>query len=128
MSITTENKYNRKGFTLMEILATIVLVALIIPVAMKGISIATNLAAESSRKLTAMNLAQNRLAEILLDEEWLNGSQSGDFTDENSLYRWQMGASDWTQPGLKLVEVRVYWDRRGYERNVYLATLVNDEN
>lgn len=112
----------------MELLATIVLVALIIPVAMKGISIATTLAANSSRRLVAVNLAENRLAEILIDRQWLDGSQTGDFEDEYSSYRWQMNTSDRTEAGLKQVQVVVLWDHRGYEKSVYLTTLVSDEN
>jgi general secretion pathway protein I len=117
-----------KGFTLMELLATIVLVALIIPVAMKGISIATTLASDSSRRLVAMNLAENRLAEILIDRQWLNGSQNGNFEDEYSAYKWKMNTSDRTEAGLKQVEVVVLWEQRGYEKSVYLTTLVSDEN
>lgn len=119
---------NKKGFTLMEILATIVLIAVIIPVVMKGISITTHLASDSAGKLQAVNLAENKLAEILLEKQWLNGSQSGNFTDEYSAYRWQMDAVDSIDSGLKQIDVWVFWDRRGRERSMHLTTLVNDEN
>ena len=113
-----------RGFTLIEVLASLVLVALIIPVAMKGISIATILASESKSRLEALELAQIRLSEILLDMDWQNSTMSGTFEDEYARYRWQMNAEDWTETGIKQVEVKVLWESRGYEREVSLTTLV----
>ena len=49
----------RRGFTLVEILATLALVAIILPVAMSGISLALRVADESRRQTEATALAQS---------------------------------------------------------------------
>jgi prepilin-type N-terminal cleavage/methylation domain-containing protein len=116
----------KKGFTLMEILVTIVMIALILPIAMKGISIATSVSSDSTRKLQAINLAENRLAEILIGKEWQNSSESGTFSGEYFQYKWQMNTSDWGEDNLKQIALKVLWDMRGRERSVILYTLIYD--
>jgi prepilin-type N-terminal cleavage/methylation domain-containing protein len=114
----------KKGFTLMEILVTIVMIALVLPIVMKGISIATSLSSNSARKLQAINLAESRLAEILVGKEWQSGSKSGNFSGEHSQYKWQMDTSDWSEDNLKQIALKVWWDQRGRERSIILYTLV----
>lgn len=112
------------GFTLMEVLAAMALLAFILPAVMKGISIATVLASDSTRKITAAELAENRLAEVLLLEEWKDGSARGDFGDEYPGYRWTMTTSDWNEVGLKQIELSVAWTQRGYDKEFLLTTLM----
>lgn len=112
------------GFTFMEILATMVLIGLILPAAMKGISVAVALASDSIRKQEALELAENRLAEILLDEEWKSGAESGSFEPEAPGYRWTLETADRTEPGLKQLDLTVSWEHRGYPKQIRLTTLV----
>jgi general secretion pathway protein I len=112
------------GFTLMEVLAAMTLLALVLPAAMKGVSIAVTLASDSIGKITAAELAENRLAEALLLEEWKNGSGRGDFGDDYPNYRWTLETSDWSQTGLKQIDLSVTWMQRGYEKEFSLSTLI----
>ena len=48
----------QRAFTLVEVLATLVLVAIILPVAMKGISLAAATAGDAKRKMEAAALVQ----------------------------------------------------------------------
>lgn len=120
------NKLNQKfcGFTLMEILAALLLIGLILPVAMKGVSLASMLASDSARKYEALDLAETRLAEILLQKDWQSSSESGTFEDEYDQYHWMMEVSDWTVAGLKQIDLVVYWQQRNRQRNVTLSTLI----
>jgi general secretion pathway protein I len=113
-----------RGFTFMEILATMVLIGLILPVAMKGISIATALASDSIRRQEALGLAENRLAEVLLEEEWTGGAESGSYGDDWPGYTWTLEVTDWTEPGLKQLDLTVSWEHRGHPRQICLTTLV----
>jgi len=113
-----------KGFTLIEILAALALIIFVIPVVMKGISIATAVASDITRKSMAASLAENQLANILLEKQWQNSSLTGDFGKEYPGYRWQMASANWTEPGLNQVTLNVIWQSRGYERKVELTTLV----
>jgi len=112
-----------KGFTLVEILAALLLIGLILPVAMKGISMASVLASNNARKYEALELAEVKLSEILLQEDWKSGSGSGNFDDENDSYQWMMDVSDWTTTGLKQVDLTVFWQQRGRSNQVALSTL-----
>ena len=55
----------RQGFTLVEILVTLMLIAIVIPVIMKGISLGAQAASDAKRRTEAGGLAQEKLAEIL---------------------------------------------------------------
>jgi prepilin-type N-terminal cleavage/methylation domain-containing protein len=120
------NKLNYKvhGFTLMEILAALLLIGLILPVAMKGVSLASMLASDSVRKYEALDLAQTRLAEILLQKDWQSSSGSGTFEDEYDQYHWMMEVSDGSVAGLKQIDLVVYWQQRNRQKNIMLSTFI----
>jgi len=114
----------RRAFTLIEILATLVLVAIILPVAMSGISLALATADESRHETEAASLAQNKMAEIVACEQWHNASLSGDFGPDRPDYRWSAQVSDWQGTQVRQLDVRVLWNNRGRDRSVTLTTLV----
>ena len=95
---------------------------------MKGISIATAVASDGANKSEAVALAQAQLEEILIEKDWQSSNLSGDFDEEHPGYSWQMNSFDWIEPGLKQVDLEVFWEARGYERTVKLSTLVFNES
>ena len=111
----------------MEVLATMVLIGLILPVAMKGISIATALTSDTLRKQQAVALAESRLDEILLEQDWKNGAQAGTFEPDFPDYAWTLDTVTRPEPGLTEVDLTVTWSHRGHQKNIDLATLVFDE-
>ncbi|MHC4712036.1 MAG: type II secretion system protein [Planctomycetota bacterium] len=112
------------AFTLVEVLATLALVAIILPVAMRGISLASGAAAEARRRMEAASLAEARLAELLATGDWQGTDLSGDFAPDWPLYRWRADVNDWEQGDLREITVYVEWTARGTERVVALTTLV----
>jgi hypothetical protein len=108
----------------MEILAALVLIGVVLPAVMKGLSMASILASDSAHQYEALDLAQSKLAEVLISGQWQTGSETGDFLPEHEEYGWTMESSDWTQADLKQLEVTVFWERRGRLREVQLTTLV----
>ncbi|MBN1844255.1 MAG: hypothetical protein JW810_01140 [Sedimentisphaerales bacterium] len=114
----------RPGFTLLEILATFVLVAVIIPVAMKGLGMVIRLADRSVQQVEACSLAETKLAELLVTQEYLSGPQSGDFGSEWPAYRWNLQVVDWGEASLKQVSIRVVWQDVLREHEIVLDTLV----
>ena len=112
------------GFTLIEILAALLLIGLILPAAMKGVSMASILISDSARKYEALDLAETKLAEIMLQEDWQHSSASGTFEDEYDQYQWTMDVSDWTVTGIKQVDLTVFWQQRNRQRDLTLSTLV----
>lgn len=118
------NKKSSHGFTLIEILAAMLLVAVVIPPVMKGISITIAVASDSAFKSEAAALAQNKLAEILIEDMWKSSNIDGDFGDDYPAYRWKMISDNWSQSGLNEITVEVSWESRGSQRKVELSTLV----
>lgn len=120
------NTARRGGFTLVEVLATLVLLAIILPVAMEGVSLATRTASQAKSRMIASSLAETTLNDIMVTEAWVEGDQSGDFEDWPG-YEWHMQVADWEETSLKQVDVQVVWDSAAGERYVALSTLVYTE-
>jgi len=70
----------RSGFTLVEVLASLAIVLIVLPVAMEAITLVTATASRARRQLEAANLAASKLAELVATNAWQNGNSSGDFS------------------------------------------------
>jgi general secretion pathway protein I len=123
------NFKSRAGFTLIELLATFVLIAIIIPVAMRGISLSTRIASHSKKQIEAISLAETKLTEFLITEDWQNGDQSGDFGEEWPEYRWNLVIEDWEEEETsQQLALSVEWSESGLGRSVTLTTIVYTES
>lgn len=117
--------FNNSGFTLLEILATFVLVAIIIPVAMEGISISTKMAGSSKHRIEAGVLAEKKLTEILVTRDWENGDQKGDFGEDYNGYEWRFEVLDWEGEELiRQIDLYVKWASSGKNQSIVISTLV----
>jgi type II secretion system protein I len=123
MTATSCWSASRRAFTLVEVLAALVLVAIILPVAMRGISLATAAAGEARRRVEAAVLAEARLIDLVATGEWEGANLSGDFSPDWPGYRWKAEVSDWDDPLLRQVSVTVEWTSAGRQRAVTLSTL-----
>jgi prepilin-type N-terminal cleavage/methylation domain-containing protein len=113
------------GFTLVELLVTVLLVALIVPVAMQGLSLAGKVASQATQKSEAIVLAERKMAELVLNDYWRNGDMAGDFGSDHLRYRWNAEVKTWTgEAALGQLDLWVTWESFGFERAVHLATLV----
>jgi prepilin-type N-terminal cleavage/methylation domain-containing protein len=117
-------RHGRPAFTLVEILATLVLVAIILPVAMSGISLALNVADESRRQTEAASLAQSKAAEIVACQLWTTSTMGGDFRPDHPEYRWESLVTNWQGTSVRQLDVQVLWTHHGRDRRVALSTLV----
>lgn len=115
------------GFTLLEVLATFVLIVIIIPVAMKGLGMIMRLTDQSVQEVEACSLADNKLTELVVTQGYLNGSMNGDFGEDWPKYRWEAQVVDWSGVSVKEVTVFVYWQENLMEQDVTLSTLVYPE-
>lgn len=115
---------SRRGFTLLEVLATLVLMGIILYPVMHGISLATAAAGDAKHKVEACSLAQTKLAELMADFQMLNqsGNSSGSFPDYPN-YTWT-STIEMRDTSLSQVSVRVSWFARGQERYVDLASMI----
>ena len=115
----------RTGFTLVECLASLLLIAIVLPAVMHGISIASSSASASRRRTEAAALASTKLNELVATNTWQSGSLSGDFGDEFPGYQWSAEVQDWPQEAdLQQLDVHVTWGMGPAQRSVTLTTLV----
>jgi prepilin-type N-terminal cleavage/methylation domain-containing protein len=121
------NRHNLKGFTLIEVLATMVLMAIILPVTMQALSVSLGAASSARHTTEAAGLAQEKLNELISTGQ-LNAISNGDFGTDHPGYRWEIGTTT-RDYNLTEVSLRVLWTERGQEKSLAVSTLVQpDQN
>ena len=116
------------GFTFIELLATVVFLGIIMPVAMRSIALCTRLGGQSRKQIEAVSLARTKLTELTCSRDWQSGEKNGDFGEDWPGYRWSALVSSWTDSDVSQLEVTVTWTSQGRERSVVLTTLVYEED
>ena len=114
----------RRGFTLIEALAALLLVAIVLPAALRGISAATHASSISRRRTEAAALASSKLNELVGTQQWQVGTMNGDFGDESPGYQWTATVQDWSEADLWQLDVSVTWGDRRPDQTVTLTTLI----
>lgn len=113
------------AFTLAEVLAALVFMAIVIPVAVQGLRVANLAGQVAVRKATAARLADRVMNELVVTRQWQNASPSGTINEENLEYRWQMRLETWSPGVLRLLTVQVTFPVQGQDHEVRLSTLVD---
>jgi prepilin-type N-terminal cleavage/methylation domain-containing protein len=111
------------GFTIIEVLATITLAAIVLPAVIHGVLLCLSTAGHARNRLQASSLAQSKLAEIVVAGEFLDAESNGDFGEAFSVFTWKARVSEWEDSRLVQIEVLVEWTRIGKRRHVALTTL-----
>jgi type II secretion system protein I len=120
----------RRGFTLIEVLVTLVFLAIVLPALMRGIGMTTQTADRAKKRTNATVLGQSKLAELAVSVstgQAQNGSSSGNFDGQWSAYRWEAAIQNWAQDntseGIQEIDLKVSWDDLGSPRSITLSTL-----
>jgi hypothetical protein len=113
------------GFTLAEVLAALVFMAIVIPVSIEGIRIANRAGVVSQRKAIAVRLGENVLNELMVTGQWQGGNRSGTFPDAPTGYRWELRNETWQRDSMRLLTLEVTFLAQEQEYNVELSTLVD---
>jgi type II secretory pathway pseudopilin PulG len=113
------------GFTLAEVLAALVFMAIVIPVAVEGLRVANLAGQVGERKVAAARIAERVLNELVVTGQGRQNSQSGTIQEGPLQYRWQMRLEPWSQAALSLMTVEVTFPVQGQDYEVRLSTLVN---
>ncbi len=88
------------GFTLVEVLASLAVVLIALPVAMEAIALTNATATRARRQLEAANLAASKLAELVATNQWQNGNGAGDFSSYGTSfpdYTWTSTVTQYQQ-------------------------------
>jgi type II secretory pathway pseudopilin PulG len=120
------------GFTLAEVLAALLFMAIVIPVAIEGMHIASRAGTVSERKGEAARVAQRLLAETLVTTNWNQAVQGGTLTEGQRQFTWTMHSDPWNQDPsqnvIRQLSVEVKFTAQGQEYAVRMSTLVDSSH
>ena len=119
-------KKRAAGFTLVEVLAALVFMAIVIPVAVKALQVANRAGEVSYRKAAAARVAERVLNENLIMNSVQGLSQNGVAQEGETQYRWTIRSQPWTQDAMLLLSVEVLFAVQGRDFDVHLSTLVSN--
>lgn len=116
-----------RAFTLAEVLAAMMFMAIVIPVAIQGLRIASLAGEVAKRKVVAARIGNKVLNELKVMGQLQNSSQSGVVTEAGLQYKWsihsQMWTEDMTSPMVQAT-MTVTYTAQGKNYDVSLSTLV----
>ena len=122
----------RSAFTLAEVLAAMVFLAILIPVALEGLSIASSVGEVATRKGEAALVAERVLNESIITTNWNRSVQTGTVRQGPREFPWTLRNDPWNQDPnqstMRLVSVEVKYFVHGRERAFTLTTLADNGN
>jgi hypothetical protein len=116
------------GFTLAEVLAALMFLAIVIPVAVEALHIASVSGEIAVRKAVAARIADNVLNESIATTNW-NQSASGTVKEDGHEFQWSLHNELWqADSGMQLLTAEVTFSAQGRNYAVHLSTLENPLN
>jgi type II secretory pathway pseudopilin PulG len=114
-----------RAFTLMETLAALVFLAIVIPVAVEALHVASGAGEITVRKGEAARVADRILNESLVMTNWSSGPQSGSASEGSDDFHWTLTSQNWPQDAMELLTAQVTFSTQGRQYSVKLSTLAN---
>jgi prepilin-type N-terminal cleavage/methylation domain-containing protein len=118
---------SRSGFTLAEVLAALLLMVIVIPVALQGLHIASRAGEVGQRKMIAARIGNKVINELKVMAQLQNSGQTGVVQEHGINYRWTVKNQAWTEDALSqmtVATVTVSFLAQGQNYDVRLSTLV----
>ena len=112
------------AFTLAEVLAALMFMAIVIPVAIEGLHIANRAGVVAQRKTVAARVAERVLNESMIGSQ--SQARNGVVQEGVMEYRWSIRQTTWPEDTMRLVTADVVFSVQGREYDVSLSTLVSN--
>ncbi len=120
---------NEKGFTLLEIIASLTILAVGILTLVQLFSGSLNQAAQADRYLNGVYLAQQKFSQLEMDN-FQSDTTEGTFESQES-YRWQLEVLPYESSlnnsdariEIQKISLRVYWEDGGLEKEIQIVSL-----
>jgi len=125
---------NQSAFTLAEVLAALLFLAIVIPTAVEALHVASLAGEVAARKAAAARVADRVLNESLVTTNWSGGMQSGTVTEGILDFRWKLTSQNWSADpvqsaqSMQLLTAEVTYSAQGRDYSVKLSTLANAPN
>ena len=110
---------------MIEVLAALLLMAIVVPVAMHAMSVATRAGILGQRKAAAMRVAERVLAETIVTGGALQATNSGAIAEGDMTYAWTLQSETWTEDAMMQLTVKVDFSVQGNTYSVNVSTLVD---
>ena len=117
----------QSGFTLAEVLAAMLFLAIVIPAAVEALHISSLAGEVAARKGVAARVADRVLNESIVTTNWNHGTQSGTVTEGALDFRWTLTSENWSQAAMQLVVADVKFSAQGRDYAVKLSTLASSQ-
>jgi Tfp pilus assembly protein PilV len=118
------------AFTLAEVLAAMLFLAIVIPAAVEALHVAGLAGEVAARKGAAARLADRLLNESIVTTNWNMGAQSGTAAEGAEGFRWTLNNQNWpidTTAAMRILTATVTFSAQGHDYSVELSTLVNGQ-
>ena len=116
------------GFTLAEVLAAMLFLAIVIPVAVEALHVSSLAGEVAARKGAAARIADRVLNESLVTTNWSSGAQSGTVSEGALDFNWTMTTQNWPKDSMQMLTAEVRFPAQGKDYSVKLSTLVGSQN
>jgi type II secretory pathway pseudopilin PulG len=117
-------KIARAAFTLMEVLAALIFMAIVIPVALQALRVASLAGEVGERKKAAARIGQSVLDEMRASSQSQNAITSGQVKQGSRNYSWTINTETWPEDAMRLATVDVAFVVQGKNYDVRLSTLL----
>ena len=125
MKFATAKIKNRAAFTLAEVLAAMLFLAIVIPVAVEALHVSSLAGEVAARKGAAGRIADRILNESLVTTNWSGSVQSGTVSEGALDFRWTLTSQNWPQDSMQMLTAEVKFSAQGHDYSVKLSTLAN---
>ena len=112
------------AFTLAEVLAAMMFLAIVIPAAVEAMHLASLAGEVAARKGAAVRVADRILNESLVTTNWSHGTQSGTTSEGAQDFTWTLTTQSWPEDSaMQVVTAEVKFTAQGKDYSVKLNTL-----
>jgi type II secretory pathway pseudopilin PulG len=119
--------HQEAAFTLAEVLAALLFLAIVIPAAVEALHVASLAGEVAARKGAAARVADRILNESIVMTNWNTGTQNGTVTEGAQEFRWTLTSQDWPVDAMELLTAEVKYSAQGRDFSVKLCTLANPQ-
>jgi prepilin-type N-terminal cleavage/methylation domain-containing protein len=125
---TPTNKRCCSAFTLIEVLAALLLLAIVIPVALEALQTASLAGDVAARKGEAARVADEVLNQNIITTNWNFGTQNGTVNDDGREFDWTLSSQSWpVNSAMQLLTAQVRFSVLGRDYSVQLSTLAKPQ-
>ena len=124
MKFATRKNSRCAAFTLAEVLAAMLFLAIVIPAAVEAMHLASLAGEVAARKGAAARVADRILNESLVTTNWSNGTQSGTTSEGAQEFSWTLTTQSWPEDSaMQVVTAEVKFTAQGKDYSVKLNSL-----